>query len=124
MIDICYRKHRNKETVLLADRLRTLGFGFATGGGISVCMDDMVIPAKKKDLVDAAQAELEKVVDQYQEGLITDGERYNKIIDIWAGVADRVAEEMMGGIGKEVDDRSRDAGANRRLQLQPDLHHG
>src|SRR4051794_8980325 len=102
LIDICYRKHRNKETVLLADRLRTLGFGFATGGGISVCMDDMVIPAKKKDLVDAAQAELEKVVDQYQEGLITDGERYNKIIDIWAGVADRVAEEMMGGIGREV----------------------
>src|SRR6187431_244729 len=103
LIDICYRKHRNKETVLLADRLRTLGFGFATGGGISVCMDDMVIPAKKKDLVDAAQAELEKVVDQYQEGLITDGERYNKIIDIWAGVADRVAEEMMAGIGKEVN---------------------
>src|SRR6478752_1619884 len=102
LIDICYRKHRNKETVLLADRLRTLGFGFATGGGISVCMDDMVIPAKKKDLVDAAQAELEKVVDQYQEGLITDGERYNKIIDIWAGVADRVAEEMMAGIGKEL----------------------
>src|ERR1700761_3072860 len=102
LIDICYRKHRNKETVLLADRLRTLGFGFAPGGGISVCMDDMVIPAKKKELVDAAQAELEKVVDQYQEGLITDGERYNKIIDIWAGVADRVAEEMMGGIGRET----------------------
>src|SRR5450432_3311851 len=102
LIDICYRKHRNKETVLLADRLRTLGFSFATTAGISVCMDDMVIPAKKKDLVDAAQAELEKVVDQYQEGLITDGERYNKVIDIWAGVADRVAEEMMGGIGKET----------------------
>jgi DNA-directed RNA polymerase subunit beta' len=102
LIDICYRKHRNKETVLLADRLRTLGFSFATTAGISVCMDDMVIPAKKKELVDAAQAELEKVVDQYQEGLITDGERYNKIIDIWAGVADRVAEEMMGGIGREL----------------------
>ncbi len=64
-------------------------------------MDDMVIPAKKKELVDAAQAELERVVEQYQEGLITDGERYNKVVDIWAGVADRVAEEMMGGIGKE-----------------------
>src|SRR5260221_5738684 len=102
LIDICYRKHRNKETALLADRLRTLGFSFATTAGISRCMDDMVIPAKKKELVDAAQAELEKVVDQYQEGLITDGERYNKVIDIWAGVADRVAEEMMGGIGREV----------------------
>src|SRR6185369_2909624 len=102
LIDVCYRKHKNKETVLLADRLRTLGFSFATGAGISVCMDHMVIPAKKKELVEAAQQELERVVDQYQEGLITDGERYNKVVDIWAGVADRVAEEMMVGISKEV----------------------
>jgi DNA-directed RNA polymerase subunit beta' len=102
LVDICYRKHKNKETVLLADRLRTLGFYFATIAGISVCMDDMVIPPKKKELVDVAQKELERVVDQYQEGLITDGERYNKVVDIWAGVADRVAEEMMGGIGKET----------------------
>jgi DNA-directed RNA polymerase subunit beta' len=102
LIDVCYRKHRNKETVLLADRLRTLGFTYATRAGISICMDDMVIPDKKKELIDAAQAELERVVDQYQEGLITDGERYNKVVDIWAGVADRVTEEMMGGIGREV----------------------
>jgi DNA-directed RNA polymerase subunit beta' len=102
LIDTCYRKHKNKETVLLADRLRTLGFTFATTAGVSVCMDDMVIPDKKKELVDVAQAELERVVDQYQEGLITDGERYNKVVDIWAGVADRVAEEMMAGISKEV----------------------
>jgi DNA-directed RNA polymerase subunit beta' len=102
LIDICYRMHKNKETVLLADRLRTLGFHFATHAGVSVCMDDMVIPPKKKELVDVAQRELERVVDQYQEGLITDGERYNKVVDIWAGVADRVAEEMMGGIGKET----------------------
>ncbi len=102
LVDVCYRKHKNKETVLLADRLRTLGFHFATTAGISVCMDDMVIPPKKKELVDVAQRELERVVDQYQEGLITDGERYNKVVDIWAGVADRVAEEMMGGIGKET----------------------
>ncbi|HEY6561960.1 MAG TPA: DNA-directed RNA polymerase subunit beta' [Polyangiaceae bacterium] len=102
LIDVCYRKHRNKETVLLADRLRTLGFTYATRAGISICMDDMVIPDKKKELIDAAQAELERVVDQYQEGLITDGERYNKVVDIWAGVADRVTEEMMGGIGREL----------------------
>ncbi len=101
LIDVCYRKHKNKETVLLADRLRTLGFQFATQAGVSICMDDMVIPEKKKDLIAAAQAELERVVDQYQEGLITDGERYNKVVDIWAGVADRVTEEMMAVIGKE-----------------------
>ncbi|MCA9594466.1 MAG: DNA-directed RNA polymerase subunit beta' [Myxococcales bacterium] len=102
LIDVCYRKHKNKETVLLADRLRTLGFTHATRAGISICMDDMVIPDKKKELIDAAQAELERVVDQYQEGLITDGERYNKVVDIWAGVADRVTEEMMQVIGREV----------------------
>jgi DNA-directed RNA polymerase subunit beta' len=101
LIDVCYRKHKNKETVLLADRLRTLGFSYATEAGVSVCMDDMVIPEKKKELIGTAQRELERVVDQYQEGLITDGERYNKVVDIWAGVADKVTEEMMGGIGRE-----------------------
>jgi DNA-directed RNA polymerase subunit beta' len=102
LIDVCYRKHKNKETVLLADRLRTLGFEYATKAGVSICMDDMVIPDKKKELIDAAQEELQRVVDQYQEGLITDGERYNKVVDIWAGVADRVTEEMMEVIGKEI----------------------
>ncbi len=102
LIDVCYRKHRNKETVLLADRLRSLGFEYATKAGVSICMDDMVIPDKKKDLIEAAQEELQRVVDQYQEGLITDGERYNKVVDIWAGVADRVTEEMMEVIGKET----------------------
>jgi DNA-directed RNA polymerase subunit beta' len=102
LIDICYRKHKNKETVLLADRLRTLGFTYATKAGVSICMDDMIIPDEKKELIDHAQAELERVVDQYQEGLITDGERYNKVVDIWAGVADQVTEEMMKVIGREV----------------------
>jgi DNA-directed RNA polymerase subunit beta' len=101
LIDVCYRKHKNKETVLLADRLRSLGFAQSTRAGISVCMDDMVIPDRKKELIDEAQEELQRVVDQYQEGLITDGERYNKVVDIWAGVADKVTEEMMIAIGKE-----------------------
>jgi DNA-directed RNA polymerase subunit beta' len=111
LIDVCYRKHRNKETVLLADRLRTLGYNFATRGGVSVCMDDMVIPDAKKTLIDEAQRELEKVIDQYQEGLITDGERYNKVVDIWAGVADKVTDEMMKGISKStvIDNETGDA---------------
>jgi DNA-directed RNA polymerase subunit beta' len=108
LIDVCYRKHKNKETVLLADRLRSLGFTYATRAGISICMDDMVIQEKKKELIGAAEEELQRVSDQYQEGLITDGERYNKVVDIWAGVADRVTEEMMDVIGKEtvIDDRT------------------
>jgi DNA-directed RNA polymerase subunit beta' len=102
MIDATYRLHRNKETVLLADRMRTLGFQYATTAGMSICMDHMVIPEKKKELLDVAYGEVEKVVDQYQEGLITDGERYNKIVDIWAGVADKVTDEMMKEIGNET----------------------
>ncbi len=102
LIDICYRINKNKETVLLADRLRNLGYHFSTRAGASVCMDNMVIPDAKKVLVDAAQAEVERVLEQYQEGLITSGERYNKVVDIWAGVADKVTEEMMNGIGKEI----------------------
>ncbi len=100
LIDVCYRKHKNKETVLLADRLRSTGFAQSTKAGISVCMDDMIIPDRKKELIDKAQDELQRVVDQYQEGLITDGERYNKVVDIWAGVSDKVTEEMMEVIGK------------------------
>jgi DNA-directed RNA polymerase subunit beta' len=118
LIDVCYRKHKNKETVLLADRLRTLGFTYATLAGVSVCMDDMVIPDKKRELIDDAQRELERVYEQYQEGLITDGERYNKVVDIWAGVADKVTEEMMNGISKslvvdeETGDRVEDSSFN------------
>ena len=101
LIDKCYREHRNKETVLLADRLRTLGFNYATAAGVSICMDDMVIPDKKQELLTDAQKKVEEVVEQYQDGLITDGERYNKIVDIWASVADEVTREMMKGIGSE-----------------------
>ncbi len=119
LIDVCYRKHKNKETVLLADRLRTLGFTYATLAGISVCMDDMVIPPKKKELIDEAQRELERVYEQYQEGLITDGERYNKVVDIWAGVADKVTEEMMTGISKSTVVDSETGATNEDSSFNP-----
>ena len=108
LIDACYRAHRNKATVLLADRLRTLGYEFATRGGVSICMDNMHIPQTKKRLIDDAQDQVGKVMDQYLEGVITEGERYNKIVDIWAGVADKVAKEMMEHVSKEdvIDPRT------------------
>jgi len=102
LIDSCYRKSRNKNTVLLADRLRTIGFEQATSAGISICMDDMVIPETKKTILDRAQEDVETVIEQYQEGLITDGERYNKGVDIWAAAADKVANDLLDGIGREV----------------------
>jgi DNA-directed RNA polymerase subunit beta' len=101
LIDACYRTCRNKETVLLADHLRTMGFEQAARAGISICMDDMVIPKSKKEILDSSQSEVETVIEQYQEGLITDGERYNKVVDIWADAADRIAGDLLEGIGKE-----------------------
>jgi len=101
LIDACYRQFQNKATVLLADRLRTFGFDHAMRGGVSIAMRHMIIPKEKKVFLDDAQAQVEKVLEQYQEGLITDGERYNKIVDIWAGVADKVTHAMMKEIGVE-----------------------
>jgi DNA-directed RNA polymerase subunit beta' len=102
LIDQTYRKQRNKATVLLADHLRTLGFEMSTQAGISICMDDMEIPDSKYQILDRAQKDVETVVEQYQEGLITDGERYNKIVDIWAEASDHVAQDLLEGIGQET----------------------
>ena len=102
LIDLTYRLCGEKETVLLADRVRSLGYGNATRAGISICLDDMLIPKAKVALLEKATAEVDEIRTQYAEGLITDGERYNKVIDIWAQVTDAVAKEMMGEIGFET----------------------
>ena len=98
LVDQCFRLAGNKETVLLADRLMQLGFRFATRAGISICLDDLHIPPSKAPLIEKTQNEVKKIHDQYSEGLITDGERYNKVVDIWAQTADQVAREMMSRI--------------------------
>jgi len=95
LIDAAYRTCGNKATVILADKLRNTGFEYATRAGISICMKNMEIPHAKHGLLENAQNEVERVITQYQEGLITDGERYNKVVDIWAAVSDRVADEMV-----------------------------
>src|SRR5690606_8202739 len=101
-IDLCYRLNGEKETVLLADRLRTLGYNYATAAGISISLKDMIIPTAKAKLLDEAQREVKEIEEQYLDGLITDGERYNKVIDIWAQVTEEVAAEMMTQISTEV----------------------
>src|SRR5690606_17370203 len=101
LIDQCYRQSRNKATVLLADRLRNLGFEMSTRAGISICMDDMIIPELKKHVLERAQSEVATVVEQYQEGFITDGERYNKVVDIWAEASDQIAQALIEEIGKD-----------------------
>ncbi len=101
LIDTCYRLTGEKETVLLADRIRTLGYAHATKAGISIALKDMVIPERKHEFLDYARKEVAEIENQYLEGLITDGERYNKVIDIWAEVTEKVAGEMMQQISQE-----------------------
>ncbi|MDY0000544.1 MAG: DNA-directed RNA polymerase subunit beta' [Polyangia bacterium] len=108
LIDACYRSCGQKKTILLCDRLRTLGYQEATKAGISICLDDLQVPQRKAEMLDGALGEVRDVEEQYTEGLITDGERYNKVVDIWAQCAEAVAEEMMKEIGTEtvVDEES------------------
>ncbi len=101
LIDLVYRICGQKATVLLADALRTMGYTYATKAGISICIDDMEIPRQKYELIDKAKAEVGEIEDQYTEGLITDGERYNKVVDIWAQVAEAIARQMMTNIGTQ-----------------------
>src|SRR5262249_45443508 len=101
LIDLVYRICGQKTTVILADHLRTPGYTEATKAGISICIDDMQIPKQKTVLLAKAQKEVTEIEDEYTEGLITDGERYNKVVDIWAQVAEQIANEMMGEIGSE-----------------------
>ncbi len=117
LIDLTYRLCGEKETVLLADRVRSLGYGNATRAGISICLDDMLIPKQKQVLLERATKEVDEIRNQYAEGLITDGERYNKVIDIWAQVTDEVAKEMMGEIGFETAEAPAGASKNEERKL-------
>ena len=98
LIDTVYRYCGQKETVIFADRMMKLGFKYACIAGISFGKDDMVIPAAKETLVAEAEGKVLEFEQQYQDGLITKGEKYNKVIDIWSKCTDDVAEAMMKGI--------------------------
>jgi DNA-directed RNA polymerase subunit beta' len=111
LIDLAYRHSGNKATVIFADRLKDLGYEQATRGGISIGIKDMVIPVGKQKFLDEAHAAVREIEDQYNKGLITDGERYNKVVDIWAEVTDRIADEMLRELGT---DEVRDAEGNIR----------
>ncbi len=101
LIDRCFRDLGGKSTVLLTDRLRTLGFKYSTKAGISISIHDIKIPEHKKTVLSEAQEEVMKVQDHYSQGLITDGERYNKVIDIWTRASNKIANEMMEKISYE-----------------------
>ncbi len=98
LIDFTYRHAGTKDTVILADRLKDTGYEYATRAGISICINDMKIPLKKEDLVESAEKQVVEVEQQYNDGLITSGEKYNKVVDIWSKVTEEVANEMMDEI--------------------------
>jgi DNA-directed RNA polymerase subunit beta' len=107
LIDIVYRHCGQKDTVIFCDRIMTLGFGYACKAGISFGKDDLMIPAAKAGLVEEAQAKVKEFEQQYLDGLITQGEKYNKVVDVWSQCTDRVADEMMkvisGTRGRDVN---------------------
>ena len=100
-INLCYRKIGLKETVVFADQLMYTGFYYATRAGVSFGVNDMVVPKEKEAILEAAENEVKDIQDQYSAGLVTDGERYNKVVDIWSRTNDQVAKAMMEKLGVE-----------------------
>lgn len=98
LIDHTYRHAGTKETVILADRLKDTGYEYATRAGISICINDMKIPLSKEQFVEKAETDVLDVEQQYTDGLITSGEKYNKVVDIWSKVTEDVANAMMDEI--------------------------
>ena len=100
LVDITFRKCGHKKTVLLADALRSNGFRYSTTAGLSISINDMVIPDEKEGLLKNAYEEVKNIKEQYSEGLLTEGERYNKVIDTWAKVTENIANSMFSNIAE------------------------
>ncbi|TJZ73055.1 DNA-directed RNA polymerase subunit beta' [Chitiniphilus eburneus] len=101
LINASFRSCGLKDTVVFADQLMYTGFSYSTRGGISICVDDMLVPKEKAELLGAANAEVKEIEQQYTAGLVTQGERYNKVVDIWGRAGDQIAKAMMAHLGKE-----------------------
>ncbi|WP_234267474.1 DNA-directed RNA polymerase subunit beta' [Hydrogenophaga sp. NFH-34] len=115
LINASFRKCGLKETVVFADKLLQNGFRLATRAGISICVDDMLVPAEKHQIIERAESEVKEIAQQYASGLVTAGERYNKVVDIWGKAGDEISKVMMEHLkkektidrhGKEVDQES------------------
>ncbi|AMN46506.1 DNA-directed RNA polymerase subunit beta' [Steroidobacter denitrificans] len=100
-INLCYRSVGLKETVVFADQLMYTGFAYATRAGVSIGVDDMVVPQQKGKILSGAEREVKEIQEQYASGLVTNGERYNKVVDIWSRTNDQVAKAMMDKLGVE-----------------------
>jgi len=101
LIHVCYRSQELKETVIFADQMMYMGFQYSTKSGISFCSNDMIIPSTKAGMIEEAEAQVKDVQQQFASGVVTDGERYNKVIDIWSRTSEKVAKAMMDEVGFE-----------------------
>ena len=102
LVNICYRKLELKETVIFSDKLMYAGFEYSSRAGVSIGVEDMVVPEDKTRILAQAEQRVKKFEEQYASGLITDGERYNKVIDIWSHTNDQVAKAMMDKLGTDI----------------------
>jgi DNA-directed RNA polymerase subunit beta' len=101
LVNESYRREGIKATVILSDRLKDIGYKYATSSGISIAIGDMTIPSRKSEIIEKSEQEVKRIDDQYKSGLITDGEKYNKVIDIWAQSTENIASEMMNEMAVE-----------------------
>ena len=119
LINACYRHVGLKETVVFADQLMYTGFSYATRAGVSIGVDDMEVPEEKRAILERAEAQVKEIEGQYASGLVTNGERYNKVVDIWASTNEQVAKKMMDGIGSgSLDHYKRMVGRMMRQVLE------
>ncbi|HAI35213.1 MAG TPA: DNA-directed RNA polymerase subunit beta', partial [Alcanivorax sp.] len=102
LLNTCYRILGTKETCIFADQIMYMGFREATLSGSSIGVEDMVIPEAKVKLIAAAEEEVREIEEQFASGLVTRGERYNKVVDIWARTNDQIAKAMMDNLNKEI----------------------
>ncbi len=100
LISVCFRRLGNKATLVMLDTLKELGFEYAMWAGVTIAIDDMHIPPRKFEIIKKAEDEVVEVEQQYLEGIITNGERYNKVVDIWSHVTEQVADEMFSDLSK------------------------
>lgn len=101
LVNACYRHLGLKDTVVFADQLMYMGFYFSTRAGLSIGVEDMTVPDEKAAIITAAEQEVKEIENQYSSGLVTNGERYNKVVDIWSHTNDQVAKAMMDKLGTE-----------------------
>ena len=123
LINTAFRKCGLRETVIFADQLMQMGFRLATRAGISICVDDMLVPPQKEQIVGDAAKKVKEYDRQYMSGLVTSQERYNNVVDIWSATSEAVGKAMMEQLATEpvVD---RDGNETKSGIVQLDLHDG